>query len=429
MPSDSSAGRCAANESFIFVPTSSPSKLLRFSTVTNTRDAAQSLAYMSAAAVALRGGFAYVAHRSTSAAVSKVDVSGAMTLLATLVLSNLGEDIATAIVADNSDLYVSTIGDGTSPSIICKIDILTFARPVTGPVALTLNAGESKVKTLAFSPALDRLFACTSVSPDSICVRIDLNSFSRVDGTTLTGVESVIEAVHDTLSPFLLCAADSVPGKIAKVSTSPSMALVATVTLQPGVNPPNAFAFLPSDSAHFYVWLSTGDTRVLRMRRRDLVQVGKAGAAATGDGPSVAGGAVVVNSKLMVVTEVTPLKVVVFTVPSATATSTRSRTVPPPPPRQPGRGLVRRSSFAFAAGDGSAWRSATDNVSIFFPTSTKRVLRYSVSNASWSGSVMLGPAGVRAIALYGGYGFIVHAGSPSKISCSSNAKTARDEPN
>ena len=201
----------------------------------------------------------------------------------------LSEGNAQAIVSDGSSLYVVT--GLLSPSVISRITIATFTRPISGPTQLQLAAGESHCFAVALNPDRTLLFTCSDGAPltPTNCARVELAGFTRTGGVTLPRASTVRDALHDGTHLFLVSSTQ--PAVVSKIDTSGAMSVVTTAVMEAGANAARSITLLDNDTAHIYVFLGLSPMRAVKLTRRELFVAAVDGVAATGDNEAAPGGA------------------------------------------------------------------------------------------------------------------------------------------
>ena len=329
---DGTPTRIAADSTSIYILTAA-SKLLKFSMASNTLSAALTVSQGFTYSVIVVGAFAYVTNALAPAKVTKVNTAGSMSEVSTITLSGqaLAEGNPYTLIADSTSIYVSCIEPFTSPSIISKIDIATFARPAVGPRQLQLLAGETNVWALALNTAMTFLFACSATVAPTTCARIELAGFSHAGSVTLASAAGVYGIAHDA-SHLYLTTNSFAPAKVYKVFTnlpSGAMSLVTSVTLPPLSDYGRAMAFMPLDAQHVYVITATSPMRAVQLHRSDLRLAGPVGVAGPGDNSVGVECAVGVGNRVYTATSTDPPRLVVWAAPTRTVTERRTATGSP----------------------------------------------------------------------------------------------------
>ena len=310
----------ASDGTWLFIPTSND-LLVKFHLGSMSRFAALSLpASSNPQAVVLRNGFAFVACATAPSTVIKINPNSTMSVVTALSLTGfaVAESSAIAMVADAVHLFVSSIG--VAPSVLSRVVMADMSRPGVR-AQLQLASGENSVQSMVLNPAATTLIVCSFTSPDTRCARVQLSTFSRSDGLTLTATPNVQSIVHD--GTFVFAASAASPARVVKIDTSGvTMTQAAVSVLSAPSNNARAVTLCSSDPLHVYAFLHTTPMSCVKLRRSDLSLAAPIIPAGAADDQTARRGAVFVGRNAYVVAGVSPFSVVKWVSPTHTRTRT-----------------------------------------------------------------------------------------------------------
>ena len=190
---------------------------------------------------------------------------GALTL-------NAGETRLRAAVIDPA-VGFAYFGTNTSPGIVVKVRLSDFTR--TG--ALPLNAGEDYLSSAVIDPAAGFAYFGTNTSP-GIVVKVRLSDFTRVGALPLNaGENELFSAVIDPAAGFayfgtFIFGTGTEPGIVVKVRLS-DFTRVGALTLNAGEN--GLFSAVIDPAAGFaYFGTGTSPGMVVKVRLSNFTRVG-----------------------------------------------------------------------------------------------------------------------------------------------------------